>query len=70
MYASHQAGKSQRLVIGGYIVGGVEAAQRVGLVELLPVHPAVLGVLDLICERRGERKTRKDGEREIGTYRL
>ena len=45
-------------------MGGVEAARRVGLVELLLVHPAVLGVLDLICERRGEREAGRDGKRE------
>ena len=34
--------------------------------ELLPVHPAVLAVLDLMCERRGERETGKDGKSERG----
>ena len=46
---SYQAGQSQELGKGGYTVGGVEAAQRVGLVELPPVGLAVLAVLDLMC---------------------
>ena len=74
---THQAGQSQGLVMGGCVLGqaqqvelglgmvewvvGEEAAQQVGLVELLPVHPAVLAVFDLMCERgRG----RKEGGRQ------